>query len=62
MLKVPEENEHKIKLTWEEVELPSLDEYDPEAEGRRFLGIDNDTEHGYFEIATRRVQGAYGAA
>ena len=27
--------------------------------GRRFIGIENDTEHGYFEIAKQRVKEAY---
>lgn len=27
--------------------------------GRRFIGCENDTEHGYFEIAQKRVQYAY---
>lgn len=28
--------------------------------GRRFVGCDNDTEFGYFDIATRRIREAYG--
>lgn len=28
--------------------------------GRRFVGCDNDTEFGYFDIATRRIKEAYG--
>lgn len=31
-------------------------------EGFRFLGVDSDTEHGYFNIACARVQAAYGAS
>lgn len=27
--------------------------------GRRFIGCDNDKEHGYFEIATKRIREAY---
>lgn len=27
--------------------------------GRRFIGCDNDKEHGYFEIATKRIKEAY---
>lgn len=27
--------------------------------GRRFIGIENDTEHGYFEIAEQRIRKAY---
>jgi site-specific DNA-methyltransferase (adenine-specific) len=29
--------------------------------GRRFIGCDNDVEHGYFETAQRRIKEAYGA-
>lgn len=27
--------------------------------GRNFIGCDNDTEHGYFDVATRRIKEAY---